>query len=509
MTGSGRYDQPVRLSEVMRLIREMEEAAPVDSWAVDGLAVWPLVRERLVLALEDVGLAARTRRESALSDATHRAARVAAGAARRGWLAAADHRHSASVTPVDAVVLSDNVVRTWHDGGWYDEVAEPVIEAIEESGRSGLLIENERHYRAPRHRASRPVQLQLDVVKAIATVARPAQRSPVVALPGWREATAILSRYGTDPSLLGEARLAAAARHVDLLARYFARILRRGQARIGVVTSYGTVPMAFHLACRRMGIPSVEVQHGVQSDVHWAYSNWAHLPDNGYDLLPSVYWVWRDSEAETIRRWSAASRGRHRVVVGGNLWLEHWRAGSSADVAAVDRRIDALRSTSPADRHILVTLQTGAVGDEDLAALKRSIAEEPTWRWWVRMRATMAPEEIRRVREHLGPLVTVDIDNATDLPLYGLLRHMDAHVTAFSSAVIEAEAFGVVSVATSNESRILFSELFDTAWVVCADPRDVVSALHDQLSRAAVRTRVWLPPQRSAAEILDELDSAV
>jgi sugar phosphate isomerase/epimerase len=87
------------------------------------------------------------------------------------------------------------------------------------------------------------------------------------------------------------------------------------------------------------------------------------------------------------------------------------------------------------------------------------IRESPSaWRWWLRLHPCRLHEreEIRSVLTERG-LHNVLLDQATDLPLYALLRHMDVHLTEWSSVLLEAESFGVPSVVTHPGADLAFS----------------------------------------------------
>jgi hypothetical protein len=75
-----------------------------------------------------------------------------------------------------------------------------------------------------------------------------------------------------------------------------------------------------------------------------------------------------------------------------------------------------------------------------------------------------------------------DIDNATDLPLYALLRHVALHVTESSSTVIEAAGFGVPTVLWGRLDAESFASYIASGWVLPAEPADVPGALDRQLA---------------------------
>ena len=87
--------------------------------------------------------------------------------------------------------------------------------------------------------------------------------------------------------------------------------------------------MAFNLSCRRFGIPSIDIQHGVQGDYNAGYGRWLRVPVAGYELLPSIFWCWSKDEADSIEKWSQKVQASHKAIVGGNLFLDLWRVSGS------------------------------------------------------------------------------------------------------------------------------------------------------------------------------------
>ena len=63
-------------------------------------------------------------------------------------------------------------------------------------------------------------------------------------------------------------------------------------------------------------------------------------------------------------------------------------------------------------------------------------------KWGAKRNAEKAAKALPSLPEPV-PTHRFEIDAATDLPLYALLRNVDVHVTECSSVVIEAEAFRV------------------------------------------------------------------
>jgi hypothetical protein len=216
-----------------------------------------------------------------------------------------------------------------------------------------------------------------------------------------------------------------------------------------IVSYYSIEGFALVLACKRLGITSVDLQHGVQGPLHPAYSG---LPRGSgpFQLLPDWFWVWSEEEAEAIDSWSEVS-GQHRALVGGNPWLDLWLEDADVYVRTVNARVEAMRAEYMHKKIVLVTLQPGISNPQQLGLLRELIElAGDGWAWWIRLHPVMMGQR-DQIQSALKSLRTksVDLDRASHFPLYGLLRQVDVHLTHSSSTVIEAEKCGVASVITS------------------------------------------------------------
>jgi hypothetical protein len=272
--------------------------------------------------------------------------------------------------------------------------------------------------------------------------------------------------------------------------------------------------MAFTLACRAAGVPVVDVQHGLQGDHHIAYGRWVKVPQTGYSLLPNWFWCWSEGDAEAVRTWAAVTGEAHRAIGGGNPWLEEWTYGDPKLVGPSDTAVQSIKKRLGASqRHLLVTLQWG-LSEAETAKLISAMRLAPSdWTWWVRVHP-YALAEREKIRSALrdGGVTACEIDLATDLPLHGLLRHMDVHLTHSSSTVIEARFFAVPSVVTSEYGLEFFRQEACAGWIEPGlDPSGIVRAVNTLLARKAglIRTGLPQPQMESALRTLLKGDGSV
>ncbi|MEO6773411.1 MAG: hypothetical protein ABI467_10390 [Kofleriaceae bacterium] len=471
--------------EIRALLEGIEAELPVGDWQVGGVPVWPVFRIWFVFA-HDPFAAGHPERPSMFGAAS----RVARNTTRYAGAAWRDRGHRDRGGQADAVFFTHTTCRVFQvEGRWYDQFCEPIAELLATRGLTSRFLEHapDHQYRVPRSHASQLIQPALS---ALALLARAA---PV---PGERELAAYFARHhpALQPSFTAVRKNVAVLR---LYARYFARELARIRPRLGFVVNYYDLPaMAFVLACRELGIRTVDIQHGIQGELHMAYSHWNQVPAAGYAVLPSLFWCWSEDEAREIRAWSEPVARWHRPLVGGNLVLDKFMHDDDALVKVFDREVSRCTTAT----NVLVTLRPrGGVPLLVRAAIEASPRD---WTWWIRLHPAMLAERAA-VEEALAGYRDrrIVIEEATRLPLYAVLRHMNAHLTEISSTVLEADRFGVPSVLCHPTGVEYYAALVRGA-IGAFTAAEIVAAIQTQLVRPL--------PRRPCATIgADELAALV
>jgi len=225
-------------------------------------------------------------------------------------------------------------------------------------------------------------------------------------------------------------------------ARIFEKILRvLGPRAFFLSVYYHPVGMAWMLACRWAGVTSIDLQHGRLGPFEGRYTQMTAAPPDGYHLMPDHVWCWGAQTKHDIDVDKNPACARHGGLIGGNPWLYKWRYGDAAGLEPPEAAAFAARTKGK--RRILVSLQPldSPIGPELLKAMQQS---PPDWLWLLRMhplRKHTMPE-IATILEKAG-LRNVELEAATSLPLFSLLKLVEHHVTVFSSVAVEAAAFGI------------------------------------------------------------------
>jgi len=202
----------------------------------------------------------------------------------------------------------------------------------------------------------------------------------------------------------------------DPLRRLYRHFLRRVDPELVlVVVSYGKEP--FIMACKQLGIPVAELQHGVIYPNHLGYS---YPGDRIKKAFPDYLLVW----GEFWREHTEFPIPDERVIPVGYPYLNQ-RVQRYADVESEDR---------------LLFISQGTIG-EQLSKLALEVTEHPDIDHEVVYK--LHPGEYSRWREEYPWLTDADLRvvDSSEPPLYQLFAESNAQVGVGSTAVYEGLAF--------------------------------------------------------------------
>lgn len=458
----------MKVEEIVALLVEYEKAHPVEQYTAYGWHAWPVLRNRLGMRLVELSGEEEFQTVSPALRTPLRYGRVAqrivSDSLRGLWGGKGTLKEAAG-----GVVILGNSNRALPKGETlYNRIADPVAEAFERLGQRVSVWERGA-VRLPRRRAPFWVEPPLKIRYGLARLrGRPKQLSE----PAW------FADYAAWASTLLGRRLSWTTyddlRRIETASRTFERWLTVGGCRLLVVdTWYGPEPMAALLAARRLGIPTIEIEHGLHG---FAYRGWTKTPAGGYEIFPDRFWVWGKEIAQDLLEANPGVLQPDRVFIGGNLWLNKWREPGDEDIQHEVER--AAELTARSRKSILVTFQKN-IELEDL--LSRLIGDSPRdWLWLIRMRrhtgeSLAALDGKLQAVGHPG----VNVRQATQLPLYALLRGVNLHLTAYSTCALEALAFGVPTVLVHPTGQSLYRKYLDAGVMHYSplEPQQVMRAI--------------------------------
>ena len=468
------------------LVDEIEGHCDTAHWRAGDIDLWPIVSQDLFLDMFR-GEGCETAAEP--QPLLQRAAVALALPAINLWRSRYDLKHwVARPHPADVILLGDGVSLDCVDGAWRDRFGEPIMRAVERRGQTCFLMQSGNLARLPWGRRTFPA----NVVAAKAAMRAAFSKGPLLDLPGYASVMAMIAQAGVDAPSLSPDKIAKRARTVAAQAAQFDRILRRVRpAKAFVVGYYAGLGHAFVLACRRLGILCVDIQHCPYDAQHRAY-RWSSLPEHGFSTVPSLFWTWTEEGAANVRRWTASIDHKwHDAISGGHT-----------QISAMVGRPLAASEGKKFDREILVTLQPIGGKRHVWSALAEEIQSSPaTWRWWIRRHPASTVCQDAEYAELLN-LDRVIAGEASQVPLPQLLARMDAQVSLASGAAFEAAMFGVPAFFLDDEARDTFPRLLERGDATVVDVRSVVATI----DRLSPRTVCHWPTQDDLQATLDQID---
>jgi hypothetical protein len=219
------------------------------------------------------------------------------------------------------------------------------------------------------------------------------------------------------------------------------------------------------IAAKEMGIPSIDIQHGVAGDVHKSYYKWLKMPINGYKLFPNYFWSWTAKDMEVFSNWQKDKNYIAKPILGGNVLTNAWKNKLIPEFANSTFQFSSLCNKEQIN--VLVSVQLNGISPIIIEAIQNSGYQI---KWWIRLHPRVQGQ-INKFKDELKLIWDdrkIDIENATKLPLMAIMENIDCHVTEYSTVTLDAADFGVNTVFINEEGFNLFEESLppNTKWLV-------------------------------------------
>lgn len=231
---------------------------------------------------------------------------------------------------------------------------------------------------------------------------------------------------------------------------YMEKILKKIKSKVLFLICYYTpFNMGLVLATKRIGIKSVELQHGIQNDYHYMYTNWNKLPLSGYELIPKVFWMWGDIAKERILRW-VQSNSYHDVYVGGNSFL------SNLDNLDLTPELKDIAKYYPVNKtNILITLQLKDHYREYITNVINNCDDSIMWHFKEHP-VHNKNMFIKHIQNKIHNLDNVEFDFTNNTSIYSIMNYIDINITHFSSTAYELNAlFKVPIIFTQTDLKCI------------------------------------------------------
>lgn len=439
-------------SELIAFLNRLEDEHPVNDWWLDGARIWPLIRQKIG---EEV-----LREELAKAEFTDVA--LFPLAERLKWLFQGMRDLAFPRRPWDGdtiLYFSENDHLIELSGVIHDKFADPWLRAMAGSRTKSVVIE---HLRGKRVALPRALNVErIDISRPQAFHAALFWRLPKPTYDFEKELSEMLDKLPPGQTYPSLQVIRAQVRTWQQLVRFYSRWFRDRRPRaVFLVCWYSVEYMALCHVCSIMGIPCIDLQHGIQGHAHLAYGRWTKVPSTGYSLMPSVFWCWDASSASHINTWAQGTP--HVALHLGSPWMEWIREGAGLSARQRNRK-DQSRKRVLYTAEPLPDLLPAVI----IEAMK---ATKDAYQWLVRPHPTRPSDKenaLATLAEH-GLLDHVDVSAPAEMPLFHALD-CDVHVTQYSSVILDAAMHGVQSISIDPHAKDIFKPHMDTGMLKVVD----------------------------------------
>lgn len=378
----------------------------------------------------------------------------------------------------EVVILTQSGRRTKLDNSLFDIYSDPICQSLQKRNLTPMVWEQGTE-RWPRLSNSAWITRQLAIEAK--HVELPLQKHP----PEWFLEFASWSK-STHRHDLTWYSFSRTIRLLQSRSRVLEKWLQSCKSKLLIsVCWYDPLVMAATLAAKRTGVITVDLQHGMQNNIHSAYTNWNHVPAQPYGLIPDFFWSWGVNDAKKLMDNNAAFRKYSKTVVGGNLWYNIWHDKNDLQVTLPH---NALKK-APESGSIAVTLQHGSTNFADrLIEMIKTCSTD--WFWMIRMHPATPQQEKDRITGLLDGINQENIDYRTSstIALYALLGNCDIHITGHSTSALEALGFGVPTITVTENGACAFKEFIENGVMISIKDTDKI--------RNAIRTAARIPKNK-------------
>lgn len=469
---------------IIGLLKEIEKKFPVDKWVIDDIHIWPIIRIDLRFNLYFLSKGSNYTNNLSFANKIRYGSKILILNIKFIYAYLCDTKHNDKPKKCEVVFLTDTDLRTYLDGAWYDRLCGPFIEYFKRTGVRSFVMEKSQRYHIPRHSSTMFIQPYLDAATVNIALSNIKIEDTNYQLQKYDEFVNFITLKNLAIPLPSYKRINLVVALIKKYRKFFNVLLLQIKPKIAFLTSYqNPVGMAFNLACKDLGVKSIEIQHGVQGNYNAAYGQWNKVPKSGYELLPAVFWCWSDYEALAIKRWSNKVSKWHKPLVGGNLFLESYNSTFSFSNKEFEKYVVQKKDIGKVN--ILLSLSmvnNDSNFKEVFAVMKKS---PKSWKWWLRVHpcSLQSKDEIIEILEKNG-VKDYDIDLPSKLPLFTILNWMKLHITYDSAVTIDASYMNIPTLVTSRDAWVYFPRQIKSKLVYLAYTKGEIMSLIKMLSKA-------------------------
>ena len=454
------------------IVTKFEQDFNVESWRIDDLHVWPLMRISFAAELLELSSIENTNKKSARHWAISIKSSLSTFLAKTRYALRPSSIASLVLAlscrnrpPVHTGCFTNDISREWTHKGFYQRFFDSLVDLRYINDLSSINFEYVSHGKTPSFRPFVDLSALYLIAKIKAAVMHylrlrnVSHNIPFDNIYDWLES------LNLPCSALRQQRLLKKYALLLEFRKLFLHLIRLYKLQRAIkVCWYSLDGMALAWACDDENIPCIDIQHGLAgSNNHRSYSRWTKFPQNGYKLMPSEFWVWSQQDAKAIQEWQVGLSPAPILKVIGNPW------GKLAKDKSLYPYLFPLppKLKNWADTNcliIVVSLQTSELPPTVLQAIELS----PKYlKWAIRAHPNFS-SDVNNLK-HVVETENISYKEASMSPLYALLSVSSVHITGWSAVYYDALFCNLKTIFFSSRALQNFNDEISTGQALYAD----------------------------------------
>lgn len=357
------------------------------------------------------------------------------------------------------LILTDvSSKRFLFNDSWYDIYTDPFLDDLLGNRDDFCILETDNRYIGSKINFRPSIYIQPYIIKIF--LISFFKKNPKIShdfLKNYNIYSDLLHDFKLDKFKLSLNEIRKEFTFIKNLSLFYSKIIDKVKPDLISMIQYsGYHGSALCYSANKLNISSLDIQHGVQGDLHPTY-HFTNFPKAGYNVLPKKFLVWSNHEKDILDK---SFENRNSVIISGNLLLNKFKSQTNLS-KKFDKIFKNKFNLVLSKKFILISLVWGE-GFPDL--IKDLITKSSNdYFFLIRIHPSTHKLEYKKLFKELSQINKQNYEYlySTKLPLHTILRNVNFHVTSVSSVVIEAAEFNVKSIVFSTRGQNYYQYLID------------------------------------------------
>lgn len=442
--GSDNYMMFEDERSVLNFINDIEARYPVETWKIEEIYVWPIVRLRIGYYL----LNHFFNHIKSSNGICHVANAMIKNMKIIGKAFLSDRAHSKQPQKADIIMLGSNSDRSifLKKGTWFNKNLDAFYVLLR---KRGLKIHNEEKFNGeklnfPRETNSHVFNFTMIIARLRSKIISLVRKPCDIKLQKFNEFLKYCKEFDLPTDGFDKKRLFNDVMYIKDMANYFDKIIKQKKIKGAIFSNWcAEEAMALSLACDINDICSVEIDHGFTGVYCFTCCGWHKFPEKGYALMPKIFWSWAEEMSAAIK---TKENYFCNTITGGSTSQAYWLVMGKEIIRDYD---SVINHHVPKDRVVILFSLSPCSKSSYPSWIFEYIKNSDKRYFWMLRRHPLWQDKL----DFYSELKTenVEIDMSSSIPLMLLLQYTTVHVTLNSGTLFEALECGIPTIFLSRQ----------------------------------------------------------